>query len=547
MNTQIKQIFYGILAIHLFFHSCTFLTLGPKEYQWPPKDGKPFITLLGPVYEAGSETKAPLFLELEQAITAIVKNQQTHLPEFYQQRISGMKHLLFRMGYSNDEEWGYIKTVRQAGTYDPVRVASVLETSESRQPGLELAVRMQPVSEPNPTIVTLEGYRLILQSNHKGQVEWFTQEVKLTGRKAGEDFQKALVWLLAKPFAQAQKSFVLENVEVPIWKDKNIGGLLKFTSKEFTADSEPIRKKILETCVQTGHCPVHPIKVEGDEFALVSNFADAQTICQMFKRVVIDKDTLLRLSLIQESANMLDEENGAAWHSSEETGYFKGHSGHQEFLQAKKGVVWCKLAKPETLPTFVQGTYIWSDGSKYEGAFKDGKPSGQGTLTSPGWYNYVGQWKNDKFHGHGTLTWSNGDKYEGEWKDGRRNGQGILSYSVPCCGQKYRGEWKNGKFHGQGAFTWSDGYSRSFRLRQGRRGYVLRVDKGEFKDGKFICEQLQNDSIEMGWCKSFWLNTYHFLNWDKQKEEITLSELSINFPVIGRGAESGEPHHDSWD
>ena len=73
------------------------------------------------------------------------------------------------------------------------------------------------------------------------------------------------------------------------------------------------------------------------------------------------------------------------------------------------------------------------------------------------------------------------------------------------------------------------------------------MDKGEFKDGKFICEQLQNDSIEMGWCKSFWLNTYHFLNWEKQKEEITLSELSINFPVIGRGAESGEPHHDSWD
>ena len=42
-----------------------------------------------------------------------------------------------------------------------------------------------------------------------------------------------------------------------------------------------------------------------------------------------------------------------------------------------------------------QGTYIWSDGQKY-----------------------VGQWKNNKRVGQRTRTWPDGRKYQGEWKDG---------------------------------------------------------------------------------------------------------------------------------
>ena len=41
MKTQIKQLLYGILATSCFSLSCTSCTLGPKEYQWPPKDGEP--------------------------------------------------------------------------------------------------------------------------------------------------------------------------------------------------------------------------------------------------------------------------------------------------------------------------------------------------------------------------------------------------------------------------------------------------------------------------------------------------------------------------
>ena len=49
------------------------------------------------------------------------------------------------------------------------------------------------------------------------------------------------------------------------------------------------------------------------------------------------------------------------------------------------------------------GTYIWENGDKY-----------------------VGEWKNDKYHGQGTFTWENGDKYVGEWKNNKRHGKGKL-------------------------------------------------------------------------------------------------------------------------
>ena len=87
MKTHIKQLFYGILVTTCFGLPCSSLTWAAEEYQWPPKDSDPMVTLLGPVYETGSETKAPLFKALEEAMIEIVKNQKIHLPQFYQQRI----------------------------------------------------------------------------------------------------------------------------------------------------------------------------------------------------------------------------------------------------------------------------------------------------------------------------------------------------------------------------------------------------------------------------------------------------------------------------
>ena len=113
-----------------------------------------------------------------------------------------------------------------------------------------------------------------------------------------------------------------------------------------------------------------------------------------------------------------------------------------------------------------QGSYIYSDGSTYTGAFKDGLFKGQGTMTYADGDTYTGEWKDGKRNGHGTYTVPDGSTfYIGEWKDGKRNGHGTGKY---IAGSSYTGEWKGGKPTGQGTITYPDGTKRT----------------GEWKDGK---------------------------------------------------------------
>ena len=42
--------------------------------------------------------------------------------------------------------------------------------------------------------------------------------------------------------------------------------------------------------------------------------------------------------------------------------------------------------------------------------------------------------------GTGKFIWSNGDKYEGDWKNGKKNGQGTIFYQD---GSKLEGEFRD--------------------------------------------------------------------------------------------------------
>eukprot|EP01047_Picozoa_sp_COSAG01_P089036 COSAG01_NODE_21239_length_911_cov_1.640394_1_plen_219_part_10 len=55
--------------------------------------------------------------------------------------------------------------------------------------------------------------------------------------------------------------------------------------------------------------------------------------------------------------------------------------------------------------------------------------------------------------GWSTVINSDGSKYDGQWKDGKRDGQGVLTHQD---GSKYDGQWKDGKEHGQGVWTHPD-------------------------------------------------------------------------------------------
>ena len=52
----------------------------------------------------------------------------------------------------------------------------------------------------------------------------------------------------------------------------------------------------------------------------------------------------------------------------------------------------------------------------------------------------------DCMNGEGVYEFSNGDKYEGAFKDGKPNGKGTYTFSD---GVKWSGEWNKGKFIGE--------------------------------------------------------------------------------------------------
>jgi len=159
-----------------------------------------------------------------------------------------------------------------------------------------------------------------------------------------------------------------------------------------------------------------------------------------------------------------------------------------------------------------QGVYLFPNGDKYAGEFKDGKKSGQGVYLYLDGRKYMGQFQNDKFNGQGSITFPdgkekelvgyfkdgeyseqtppeekkykgdcvkgdctngqgeivfpNGDRYTGSFRNGEKNGQG--SYFFPD-GDQYVGDFENDKFNGDGTYTLADGT----------------VYKGEFTDGQF--------------------------------------------------------------
>lgn len=62
---------------------------------------------------------------------------------------------------------------------------------------------------------------------------------------------------------------------------------------------------------------------------------------------------------------------------------------------------------------------IWDNGKKYEGMWKDGAFSGQGTFTCPD-FKYEGSWRDGMPHGQGTFEWSDGKRYVGGYVNGKK-------------------------------------------------------------------------------------------------------------------------------
>eukprot|EP00347_Sterkiella_histriomuscorum_P011643 403371667 len=100
------------------------------------------------------------------------------------------------------------------------------------------------------------------------------------------------------------------------------------------------------------------------------------------------------------------------------------------------------------------GLKTFSDGSQFIGNWKDGLPEGKGEMQWPSGDVYNGDFKNGFRHGKGVLKYGNGNVYEGEWQDDKQNG--IGRFTLPKKNDKspypneYVGGFKDNKFHGKG-------------------------------------------------------------------------------------------------
>ena len=100
-----------------------------------------------------------------------------------------------------------------------------------------------------------------------------------------------------------------------------------------------------------------------------------------------------------------------------------------------------------------RGIQCWSDGSKYEGYWKNDMANGKGRLIHADGDVYEGEWANDKAHGYGTYTHMDGAQYTGQWKEDKQHGYGVETWPDDA---KYEGNYEYGKKHGKGKFHWAD-------------------------------------------------------------------------------------------
>lgn len=98
-----------------------------------------------------------------------------------------------------------------------------------------------------------------------------------------------------------------------------------------------------------------------------------------------------------------------------------------------------------------------------------------GTYTSTNGNKYVGEWKDNKYHGRGTYTYANGDKYVGEFEDNKYHGQGT--YTI-ADGRVQKGTWADNEFvRVEKIVTPSELAEQKQKLDSGRRGQFERIPK----------------------------------------------------------------------
>ncbi|CAI5782802.1 Hypothetical predicted protein [Podarcis lilfordi] len=122
----------------------------------------------------------------------------------------------------------------------------------------------------------------------------------------------------------------------------------------------------------------------------------------------------------------------------------------------------------------------------YCGEVKELRRDGYGVYVYPNsFFQYEGEWKQGRKHGHGKLLFKDGSYYEGEFVDGEIKGNGLRYWA--STGNTYSGQFLFGELHGHGVIRYADGGKYEGEFSYGmREGHGLLTDKdGQIYQGSF--------------------------------------------------------------
>jgi len=131
---------------------------------------------------------------------------------------------------------------------------------------------------------------------------------------------------------------------------------------------------------------------------------------------------------------------------------------------------------------------------------------------------YVGDWENDKRHGHG-IDIKDGNKYEGKWKNDEYHGDGIY---IDKNGNRYEGKWENGGLINGETIIYANGdkYVGQFRG-SSRSGFgVLTYKDGGVFTGQWK-EDKKSEGVEIFSNKNKYTGQwiYHYHSYNKERED----------------------------
>ena len=308
-----------------------------NDYTWPPRENAPVLTLLGPVYETGLELESKLTKILADSLKKLANSPECCLPESYIDALGGTQYLRFVTGYSHDAEWGSIKStaVQIDGTADSERVAGILEANQNREPGLELAVRLR-YKTSDLSKATLEGYRLILQTNGQAFAEWYEEEID-TSSAPSEQIIKALVRLLLKPLWQMSEFTVIQKSSseyLPVQTDAEADWTL------------------LQQCVFSGACPEWST-AENDVFfkegslrLFTGSRRHAKLLCENMGLKLITEDVVTLASQMREygfGLVMNDIGLHGVWVQEKTSPVYPNKIRDREVLSKQASLIWCQM------------------------------------------------------------------------------------------------------------------------------------------------------------------------------------------------------------